>query len=147
MNTPNPNLKLVYTLLCDDVRLEMGNKLSLMGVFQNIMVERLPVSLIKFAIVQHWVGEGSYVTEVRIMSPDKLNIVAASQPSQIILQREGFADNISFFINTVLPQPGTYYIQTLVNSSLYNEFPLVVSELRNVPPQTQEGDDFPEIIN
>jgi hypothetical protein len=147
MNTPNPNLKLVYTLLCDDVRLEMGNKLSLMGVFQNIMVERLPVSLIKFAIVQHWVGEGSYATEVRIMSPDKLNIVAASQPSQIILQREGFADNISFFINTVLPQPGTYYIQTLVNSSLYNEFPLVVSELRNVPPQTQEGDDFPEIIN
>jgi hypothetical protein len=147
MNTPNPNLKLVYTLLCDDVRLEMGNKLSLMGVFQNIMVERLPISLIKFAIVQHWVGEGSYVTEVRIMSPDKLNIVAASQPSQIILQREGFADNISFFINTVLPQPGTYFIQTLVNSSLYNEFPLVVSELCNVPPQTQEGDDFPEIIN
>ena len=47
------NLQLIYTLLCDDVRLEMGNKISLMGVFQNIMVEKLPVSLIKFAVVNH----------------------------------------------------------------------------------------------
>ena len=59
------NLKLIYTLLCDDVRLEMGNKLSMMGVFQNIMVEHLPVSLIKFAVVNHWRGEGIYQTEVR----------------------------------------------------------------------------------
>ena len=31
------DLNLVYTLLCDDVRIEMGNKISLMGIFQNIM--------------------------------------------------------------------------------------------------------------
>jgi len=62
-------LKLVYTLLCDDVRIEMGNKISLMGIFQNIMVEKLPVSLIKFAVINHWQGEGNYQTEVRILSP------------------------------------------------------------------------------
>ena len=49
-----PTLKLKYTLLCDDVRIEMGNKISLMGIFQNIMVEKLPVSLIKFAVINHW---------------------------------------------------------------------------------------------
>jgi hypothetical protein len=43
---------LLYTLFCDDVRLEAGNKLSFMGVFQNIMVQQLPVSLIKFAVVR-----------------------------------------------------------------------------------------------
>jgi hypothetical protein len=53
------NLTLVYTLLCDDVRLEAGNKLSFMGVFQNIMVQQLPVSLFKFAVVNHWRGQGS----------------------------------------------------------------------------------------
>ena len=52
-------LQLLYTLFCDDVRLEVGNKLSLMGVFQNIMVQQLPVSLIKFAVVNHWQGEGA----------------------------------------------------------------------------------------
>ena len=41
------------TPFCDDVRLEAGNKLSFMGVFQNIMVQQLPLSLIKFA-VNHW---------------------------------------------------------------------------------------------
>ena len=46
-------LTLDYTLLCDDVRIEMGNKISLMGIFQNIMVEKLPVSLIKFAAVSY----------------------------------------------------------------------------------------------
>jgi len=40
------NLQLIFTLFCDDVRLEAGNKLSFMGVFQNIMVQQLPVSLI-----------------------------------------------------------------------------------------------------
>ena len=53
----NKNLQLVYTLLCDDVRIEMGNKISLMGIFQNIMVEKLPVSLIKFAVINHWRGK------------------------------------------------------------------------------------------
>jgi hypothetical protein len=55
----NKKLQLLYTLFCDDVRLEAGNKLSFMGVFQNIMVQQLPVSLIKFAVVSHWQGQGS----------------------------------------------------------------------------------------
>jgi len=54
------NLNLVYTLMCDDVRIEMGNKISLMGIFQNIMVEKRPVSLIQFATTNHWPGEGSH---------------------------------------------------------------------------------------
>lgn len=28
--------QLVYSIVCDDVRIEMGNKLSLMGLFENI---------------------------------------------------------------------------------------------------------------
>ena len=39
-------LRLLFTIFCDDVRLEAGNKLSFMGVFQNIMVQQLPVTLI-----------------------------------------------------------------------------------------------------
>lgn len=95
------NLNLVYTLLCDDVRIEMGNKISLMGIFQNIMVEKLPVSLIKFAVINHWRGEGDHETEVRILSPDRSNLVVTSQPTPISLASGGFTDNVSFFINVV----------------------------------------------
>lgn len=122
------NLKLVYTLLCDDVRLEMGNKVSLMGVFQNIMVEKLPVSLIKFAVVNHWRGEGNHQTEVRIMSPDKSNMVVTSQPTPIQLNPGGFTDNVSFFVNVVFPTAGTYWVQTLADTQILEEFPLIVTD-------------------
>lgn len=121
-------LKLVYTLLCDDVRIEMGNKISLMGIFQNIMVEKLPVSLIKFAVINHWQGEGNYETEVRILSPDKHNLVVTSQPTAIELAPGGFTDNVSFFVNVVFPTAGTYWVQTLADTTVLEEFPLIVTD-------------------
>ena len=70
MSSETPDLNLAYTIFCDDVRLEAGNKLSFMGVFQNIMVQQLPVSLIKFAVVNHWKGQGTYLF-VQILTPDR----------------------------------------------------------------------------
>jgi hypothetical protein len=125
------NLQLVYTLLCDDVRLEMGNKISLMGIFQNIMVEKLPVSLIKFAIINHWRGEGQHQTEVRILSPNRSNLVVTSQPTQIELAPGGFTDNVSFFFNVVFPSAGTYWVQTIADKVLIDEFPLIVTDVNS----------------
>ena len=124
-------LKLIYTVFCDDVRLEVGNKLSLMGVFQNIMVQQLPVSLIKFAVVNHWQGEGEHLSEVRILSPDRRQPVVVSQPTHFEVAPGGFADNISFFVNITFTEPGQYWVQTLVDSSLYDEQPLTVLDTRN----------------
>jgi hypothetical protein len=123
-------LELVYTLFCDDVRLEVGNKLSLMGVFQNIMVQQLPVSLIKFAVVNHWRGAGTHLSEVRILTPDRQQPVVVSQPTPFEIAPGGFADNISFFVNVTFPVAGEYWVQTLVNSSLFDEQPLVVADVQ-----------------
>ncbi len=140
------NLQLVYTLLCDDVRLEMGNKISMMGVFQNIMVEKLPISLIKFAVVNHWRGEGQHQTEVRIVSPDKLNMVVASQPTNIELAPGGFTDNVSFFVNVVFQTAGTYWVQTLANSVLLEESPLVVTDAETIAGM-QATEEISETVN
>ncbi len=121
-------LELIYTLFCDDVRLEVGNKLSLMGVFQNIMVQQLPVSLIKFAVVNHWRGQGAHLSEVRILTPDRQQPVVVSQPTPFEIAPGGFADNISFFVNVTFPVAGEYWVQTLVNSTLFDEQRLVVSD-------------------
>jgi hypothetical protein len=125
-------LNLKYTLLCDDVRIEMGNKISLMGIFQNIMVEKLPVSLIKFAVVNHWQGQGTHETEVRILSPDKSGLVVTSQPTRIELAEGGFTDNVSFFVNVVFQTPGTYWIQTIANTIVLDESPLIVADQANI---------------
>lgn len=141
-----PNLKLIYTLLCDDVRIEMGNKISLMGIFQNIMVEKLPVSLIKFAVINHWRGAGNHETEVRILSPDKSNLVVTSQPTTIELAEGGFTDNVSFFVNVVFPNPGTYWIQTIANAVVLDEFPLMVTDQENLEA-IRPAEEISETIN
>ena len=128
--TNEKSLELLYTLFCDDVRLEVGNKLSFMGVFQNIMVQQLPVSLIKFAVVNHWQGEGTHLSEVRILTPDRQHPIVVSQPTSFEITPGGYADNISFFVNVTFPAAGQYWVQTLINSTLFDEQPLTVSDGR-----------------
>ena len=133
-------LELVYTLFCDDVRLEVGNKLSLMGVFYNLVVQQLPMSLFKFAIVNHWRGSGTHLSEVRILTPDRQQPVAVSQPTPFEIAPGGFADNISFFVNVTFPVAGQYWVQTLVNSTLFDEQPLAVADAQSSQPTESLSD-------
>ncbi len=135
-------LRLIYTIYCDDVRLEVGNKLSLMGVFQNIMVQQLPVSLIKFAVVSHWQGDGTHLSEVRVLSPDRQQPIVVSQPTRFEVAPGGFADNISFFVNVTFTEPGQYWVQTLVDSTLFDEQPLTVLDARSA-----QGPEASEAVN
>jgi hypothetical protein len=101
-----------------------------MGVFQNIMVQQVPISLIKFAVVSHWQGEGSYLSEVRILTPDRQQPIVVSQPTRFeIAPGGGFADNISFFVNVTFPKAGRYVVQTLIDSNLFQEQMLTVSDV------------------
>ena len=138
----NEKLELLFTIFCDDVRLEVGNKLSFMGVFQNIMVQQVPVSLIKFAVVNHWRGAGTHLSEVRILTPDRQQHIVASQPTSLEIAPGGFADNISFFVNVTFPAAGQYWVQTLVDSNLFDEQQLTVSDGRE-----PHADDASEAVN
>ncbi len=100
-------LELLYTLFCDDVRLEAGNKLSFMGVFQN-----------------------------------RQHPVVASQPTSFEITPGGFADNISFFVNVTFPSAGQYWVQTLVDSNLFDEQQLTISDGRE-----QQADDSSQAVN
>jgi hypothetical protein len=137
-------LELVYTIFCDDVRLEAGNRLSLMGIIPNmIMVQQLPVTMIKFAVVHRWRGEGGHLSEVRILTPDRQTPVVISQPTHFEIAEGGFADNISFFVNLTFDAPGRYWVQTLIDSTLFEEQPLLVADARSV----QETDNISDSVN
>ena len=131
-------LELAYTLFCDDVRLEVGNKLSYMGVFQTIMVPQLPVWLPKLAVVNHWRGDGVHLSEVRILMPDRQQALVVSQPARFEVNH-GSADNISFFVNVTFPVAGNYVVQTLVDSTLFDERVLIVSDQQLIAPEESEA--------
>jgi hypothetical protein len=114
-------LRLAYTVFCDDVRLEVGNKLSLMGVFHQILVQHYPVTVMKFAVVTQWRGHGRHLSEVRILTADGQQAVVLAEPSPFEIMHGGVANNISFFFNVEFPAPGSYRVQTLIDSSLADE--------------------------
>jgi hypothetical protein len=125
------NLRLHYTVMCEDVRLEINHKLSLMGLFYSLQVPQLPVTLLKMVILNHWSGEGQYLSEVRILTPDRAQPVAVSPPSPFQVPTDGYADNVTIFANITFPTEGNYIVQTLINSNLFAEQPLTVMG----PPQ------------
>ncbi|MGH9825128.1 MAG: DUF6941 family protein [Blastocatellia bacterium] len=121
------NLQLHYTIICEDVRLEISHKLSLMGIFYGIQVPQLPVTVLKMAVLNHWSGQGQYLSEVRIVSPDRSMPIAISPPSPFEIPADGFADNVTIFANISFPTPGNYLVQTLINSNLFAEQTLAVT--------------------
>jgi hypothetical protein len=129
-------LKLEYTILCEDIRVEATGRLSLMGVMHNLVVPQVPVTMIKLAVLNHWTGEGQHLTEVRILTPDRRQTVAISQPSSLTLPEGGFADNVTVFINTAFLQTGRYVVQTLLDSTLLAEKELSVVLAEETPPST-----------
>jgi hypothetical protein len=138
-------LRLAYTICCDDVRLEVGNKLSLMGVFHQIMVQQFPVTVLKFAVVSQWRGDGRHLSEVRILTPDRRGALVLAEPSPFEVTPGGVANNISFFFNVEFPAPGTYRVQTLVDSTLADEQELTL--LRIDANGAAPPDDSSEAVN
>ena len=128
-----PNLNLGYTIFCEDVRVEASQHLSLMGVFHQIVVPQVPITMIKFGVVTHWTGEGQYLSEVRILTADKMNTVAISQPSSFTIPANGYSDNVMVFVNTNFLQAGDYIVQVLINSTLFAEkiLPVMTPEQPN----------------
>jgi hypothetical protein len=80
---------------------------------------------------------------VRILTPDKKQPVVVSQPTRFEIAPGGFADNISFFVNVTFGEPGEYWVQTLIDSNLFDEQPLVVADART----SQGAEDFSEAVN
>src|SRR3989449_9849989 len=132
-------LELAYTLFCDDVRLEVGNKLSYMGAFQSIGVPQLPVWLPKLAVVNHWRGNGAHLSEVRMLMPDRQQALVGSQPARFEITH-GSADNISFFVKVTITVGGQYLVQTLVDSNLFDERVLVVSDQQLIAQEEEESE-------
>ena len=126
------NAQLVYSIICDDVRIEMGNKLSMMGLFENIFFQSFPSALLKFAIVNHWVGNGQFETHVKILAPDRKEVVV-SVPSKFSIETNGYADNVTFFTNVSFERTGAHIVQIYIDGNIAAERTLYVHHVPAAP--------------
>ena len=118
---------LSFTLLCDDVRQEIGGKISLMGIFENIYAAAFPAIHPRLAIVNEWAdGIGEFLATLRILSPNKRhvlreNVTKLKFPGAVSRQRD-----VSIHLNLQFREQGTYWIENYLDGLIVNSIPLHV---------------------
>ena len=125
MATIKTKPKLSYTLLCDDVRQEMGGKFSLMGLFESISSYSFPALHHRFAIINEWTaGKGEFIVKIRLLAPDQEQILSESETKLSLLNEAQRHRDISVRYNTTFKVPGTYWIEMLLDGERIAMVPL-----------------------
>jgi len=119
-----------FTLLCDDVRQELGGKYSLMGLFENITAHSFPAAHPRFAIVNEWSGgRGEFTVIIRLLAPDKEQVLSESETRINLFSEKHRHRDLSIRYNTTFVVPGTYWIETLLDNERVSLTPLSVQQV------------------
>ena len=121
---------LVHTILCDDVRQEIGGKFSLMGLFETISSSTFPVVHPRFAIMNEWSGgRGEFKARIRLLAPDRTTVISESEAKLSLFSETQHHRDISLRFNTAFPTPGTYWIEMLIDNDQIALVPLPVQQI------------------
>jgi hypothetical protein len=124
--------KLSYTLLCDDVRQEMGGKFSLMGLFESISSYSFPALHHRFAIINEWTGgKGDFLVTIRLLAPDQEQVLSESDTQLSLASETQRHRDISVRYNTTFKVPGIYWLEMLLDGERVNMTPLQLHMLND----------------
>jgi len=119
--------RLICTLLCDDVRHEVGGKFSLMGLFESIYANAFPAIHPRFAIMNEWTGgKGEFRARIRLLSPNQQQVLSESESAMSLFNETQRHRDISVRFNTPFASPGTYWVEMLIDNERTALVPLPV---------------------
>ena len=122
--------RLSYTILCDDVRQELGGKFSLMGLFESIYANTFPALHHRFAVVNEWTGgKGEFLARIRLLAPDRARILSESETKIALFSETQRHRDISVRFNTTFNVPGTYWVETLLDEERASIVPLTLQHV------------------
>ena len=128
------------SLLCDDVRQEINGKFILVGLFDGITVQRLPVAMMRMCVVNRWcVGTGVFTQQTRVLAPDGITETLKGKEVQIKLEtEEQTATSVEVFVNPQFKQAGTYWIEILLEGQIRMRYPFAIRVNRHKNPDPNE---------
>jgi len=110
----------LYTIISDDVREELGNKLSFIGVYdKSIFVPKLPARLAKLCFSHYWTGgQGKFKVVGKLVSPSG-QVVADITIEEVRLDEKTSERHVLIFqfSGLVFNEPGKHRLQTYFGSS------------------------------
>ena len=132
------------TLHSDDVRQERTGKFILIGLFDSLGSSRFPFRHPRMFLVTRWCsGEGRFEQHTRILRPDMSTLVAEGRKISVKLPNaEATATNVELFLNLEFHEPGTHWVEVLLDGDIKIRFPLRVGKVAP-PPGQAPGTDAP----
>lgn len=134
----------IDTILCEDIRPELGNKVTLAGVFgEEMIVPQIPVAIPSFAIMQRWRlsneeaergNPGQFAVELQLPEGHANRFPAPMVP----VQRGPNVTTLTFifkFVNMVFPQQGEYRFRTYIDGRERNVYRFYVTLANVAAPQ------------
>ena len=125
------------SLLCEDVRQEASGNFIIIGVIGLIRVPKVPVTALKLCVFNRWAaGVGQFVESTRLIAPDQTTVLRKSEVKFALRDASSHATNVSLFSPVEFKEPGTYFVEVVVDEVMKLRFPLVVAI---APPQGKPG--------
>lgn len=123
------------SLLCDDVRQERNGKFILIGLFDALWSNSVPLHVQKMCIANRWCsGAGTFNQQSRILSPNRQDVLVEGKPMPVRLADElHTATNVEFFMNLEFKETGVYWIEVLLEEQLKLSYPLRIGLTQQQP--------------
>jgi hypothetical protein len=119
-----------WIIICDDVRAEVGDKISLMGLFDMIWVQSFPALHPRLAIVASWSGlKGDSKSKIEIVSENG-ELVQPEAVAPLKAPPQGnSARHITISFNVQFKSEGIYQVRVSLNNDSYRSVPLPVRRM------------------
>jgi len=122
------------SLLCEEIRQEVTGNFFLVGVINFIRVPQLPVVALKLSLFNRWTaGVGQFTETVRFIAPDQTTVLRKGEVKFVLQDATLHATNVTVFGQVEFKNPGTYYLEVLVDDVMKLRYPVPVIV---APPQT-----------
>ncbi len=120
-----------FTIVCDDIRQELGGKISVMGIFENIYATNFPAFHPRMAVMTEWTeGKGEFEVMMRLSSPDKKTVLRETV-SRLSLNNPSLRHrDISVHLNLEFKTPGAYWIEHYLDGEMVHSMPLSIVHVK-----------------
>jgi hypothetical protein len=127
-------LRLISTIICDDVLRNVGGWLSLYTLFREVYADAYPTTLVRMHVVTTWLNESAQahqvIQRVAVLSPE--GELGADQAATVDVGPGAYHTQITRFLDTVFVVPGAYRVQVQAGTEVVADLPLFLM------PQTSE---------
>lgn len=113
------------SLLCEEIRQEVNGNFFLIGVVNYIRVPQLPVMAFKLSVFNRWTaGVGQFREAVRLIAPDQTTVLRKGEVKFELKDVVLHATNVTVFTQVEFKNPGTYFVEVLVDDVMKLRYPV-----------------------